>query len=158
MILNFWLFVSRLKIKNDHMTGNVFSFFFLTKNDKWPCDMSHTVPGDFTVQKARQLDWFELAQVTRTACRGSLARTRCTRCWATSVSSDCCGSTHCLGTTTRPSRSLRTSTSTRRSGGLALASLWEAISLCLNSCGFWFCIYFSGGINCSCSFSHRKHK
>ena len=98
--------------------------------------MSHTVRGDFLVQKAIQLDWFELAQVTRTACRGSLARTRCTRCWATSVSSDCCGFTHCSGTTTRPSRSSRTSTSTRRSGGLALASLWEAISPCLVSCGF----------------------
>lgn len=45
---------------------------------------------------------------------GSLDDTPCTRCWATSPWWDFSGSTPCWVTTTRPSRSSRTSISTRR--------------------------------------------
>ena len=54
-------------------------------------------------------------QATLTVWPVSLAVCLCTRCWATSASLVCCVCTHCSGTTIRPSRCSRTSTSTRRS-------------------------------------------
>ena len=46
----------------------------------------------------------------------SMAATRSIRCWATSAWLGCCACTRCWGTTTRPSKCWRTSSSTRRYG------------------------------------------
>ena len=161
MILNFWLFVSRLKIKNYHMTGNVLPFFFFFSSLKMT--NNHVIWATLSLvnsQFKRQDSWIGL-----NLCRWPGQRVR--GVWPELAVQDAgLLQSHWIAAAPLTARGLLPGPQgpwehrlqQEGQGGLALASLWEAISLCLNSCGFWFCIYFSGGINCSCSFSHRKHK
>lgn len=82
-----------------------------------------------------------MLQETQRAWLGNMGATPCTRCWVTSVWWDSWGFTHCLVIITRPSKSWRTLSSTRRYGLNAALMHFLASHLILSCISlFFFCL------------------